>query len=140
MCNRAGQKIQIAMRMIHKVLGTIWGGCSQIVLSQAYFPSFPLDFSPMQWKSLHNNHFFQSFKNNFLTLDHTSKAPTKLLFYVKKESIFHKIMKSVFLTTFDISCAKGQKIMLESMLTCDISFQRESFEGKLKLFLHFLGQ
>ena len=99
------------MQMIHNVLGTIWGGCSQIVLSQAYFPSFPLDFSPMQWKSLHNNHFFQSFKNNFLTLDRTSKAPTKLLFYIKKESILHKIVKSQnFLPLLDYLVPKVEKL------------------------------
>ena len=132
------------MNLDHDASGTqgTWdhlGWSYQRFLFQAYFWSSALDFCPMQWKSLHNSHFSQYFKNNFLTLDHISKAPTKLLFYIKKESILHKIVKSKFLTTFGLSCAKGRKIISESKLASDISFERESFEGKLEHFSHFLG-
>ena len=122
-----------------QVPGSIWDRCSQIVLSQAYFWSSPLDCSPMQWKSLHNGHFYQSFKNSPSALHHTSKASSYVQYLIKKESNLHKIRKWLFPPITVIFLVQDQKIISESKLLNIISFQTGSFQVKMMPFLHVFG-
>ena len=95
---RASQFFQIAKQIKGDVVEVIWVGCSQILFVQAYFWCFNLQYRSMQWKSLHSSNYFSTFQNSAFPLGHTVKTTKQHLFAIKKESNFHKISKSYFLT------------------------------------------
>ena len=61
------------------------------------------------------------------------------MFYIKKESIFHKIKKWIFPFIIEKHWIKGKKIISETKLANGISFLWGSFEGKIMHFQQVLG-
>ena len=105
------------MPVEHKVLGTIWDGHTKDFCSRLIFGDQPSIFVVCSGNHYITVIFLNLSRITPKTLDHISKAPTKLAFYIKKESIFHKIMKSVFLTTYEIFGDRDKKIISESKHT-----------------------
>ena len=109
--------------------------CSQIVLLQAYFWSSRGHFPPMQQKSLHISHFYQSFKNRPSALHHTSKAPSQELYLMKKEPIFHRIRKWIFPSITEKNRVKVKKIISLTRYSKGIYYIRVSIWKQNKAFL-----